>query len=388
MSDEIHILLAPDSFKGSIRAVDACRQLKKGLQRAGFPFRITELPMSDGGEGAVQALVEATHGSYQRAEVYDPLMRPIEAEYGLIDNEQTAVIEMAAASGLELLDKSEYNPMITTTYGTGELIMDALNRGCRKFIIAIGGSATNDGGTGMLESLGVRLLGPDSAQITARGGGALPRITAVDFSGLDQRLEESSFQVACDVTNPLVGPLGATYVYSPQKGARSLDLDRLEAGMKNWGRILEETIGRNILHEPGAGAAGGLGAGLLALPHVELKSGFDIITHATGLESRVAQADVIITGEGRVDDQTLYGKVVSGIGTLAERYDTPVICLAGTLGDGYHSLLDRGITAIFSIVDAPMTLEEAIEKTPRLLEDSAWNLGRLMHAVTQKKGPK
>lgn len=341
--------------------------------------------MSDGGEGAVQSLVTATGGLYQVARVSDPLMRPVVAQYGIIEGGVKAVIEMAAASGLELLSPAEYNPFRTTTFGTGELILNALDQGCRQFIIGIGGSATNDGGAGMLSALGARLLDEAGAIIDEKGGEGLSRITKLDLSGLDERLQSSSFEIACDVTNPLTGPRGATYVYARQKGARDEDLAMLEAGMENWGRVLEESTGKEIVNVAGAGAAGGLGAGLLALPHAELKSGFGLIRQATNLEARIAESDVIITGEGRVDGQTLYGKVVSGIGVLAAKYNKPVICIAGTLDRESQILLDHGITALFSIVDKPMDLQEAMDQTPRLLENSARSLGALVGAFVQKE---
>ncbi|HLU94989.1 MAG TPA: glycerate kinase [Membranihabitans sp.] len=381
MKSDFHILLAPDSFKGSLRSVEVCRYLKNGLSRADPNFRITELPLADGGEGTVQALVEASGGRYCQVNVHDPLMRLVEAQYGLIHNDQVAVIEMAAASGLELLDRSEYNPVITTTFGTGELIMDALNKGCKKFIVGIGGSATNDGGAGMLEYLGVKLHS-DSGRAPGKGGGDLNLLSWVDFSTLDDRLQDCSFQIACDVTNPLTGPEGATYVYGPQKGAGEKELAILENGLSNWGSVLEKATGRDIIHVPGAGAAGGLGAGFLSLPNVEIKSGFDIIQQAIDLESRVINSDLIITGEGRVDSQTIYGKVVSGVGRLGKKHQKPVVCLAGTLGADSQKLLEYGITALFSIVNGPISLEEAIETTPLLLENSGVNLGNLIAALS------
>lgn len=378
MKSSLRILLAPDSFKGSLRAHEVCNYLKKGLEAWGSDFIITELPLADGGEGTVDALVRATGGAYCSVQVHDPLMRPVTATYGLINNGEIAVIEMAEASGLELLSASELNPLITTTFGTGELIADALNRGCRRFIIGIGGSATNDGGTGMLEALGVRLEYRGGGQQISKGGGVLSHLSHVDISTLDSRLHESHFQIACDVTNPLTGPEGATRIFASQKGARQEDLNTLEEGLHHWGQMLEQVTGKVIANKPGAGAAGGLGAGLLALPHSELRSGFDIVQQAADLKKHLLDADIVITGEGRVDGQTAYGKVVSEIGRMAARHEKPVICVAGTLESESRVLLNRGISMMLSIVNKPMSLQEAIASTPQLLEETALNIGGLL----------
>jgi len=381
MNEEYSILLAPDSFKGSLRSVDVCRYLRKGLEQSGFPFVVHELPLSDGGEGLVYSLVNALGGEYCTTQVHDPLSRPIIARYGLIDNGYTAIIEMAAASGLELLAPSEYDPLVTTTRGTGEMILDALDRGCRKLIIGIGGSATNDGGAGMLQALGVRMLDQEGAIVREIGGGSLSGIHTLDFQKIDPRLRHSEILVACDVTNPLTGRRGATLTYGKQKGASPADLEVLEEGMLHWGRLLEAVSGRAIIKIPGSGAAGGLGAGFLLFPQVVLRSGFDIIREATRLESLIDQADLVITGEGKVDEQTLYGKVVSGVGSIAKKYGKPVICVAGTLGPQNQILLEQGISAMFSIVNQPMTLDDAISQTPQLLQETGKNIGSLFASI-------
>ncbi len=380
MKSDAHILLAPDSFKGSLRANEVCTHLKKGILDSGYTGQITALPLADGGEGTVEAMVESMNGRYCTATVHDPLMRAIDATYGLINEDQVAIIEMAAASGLELISTKDQNPMITTTYGTGELILDALDKGCRRFIIGIGGSATNDGGAGMLEALGAHFFRQSSSgQHSVKGGGALIHLAGIDIRALDSRLQESHFQIACDVTNPLLGDQGATQVYATQKGAQSAQLSKLEAGLQHWGQLLEKETGRSIIQVAGSGAAGGLGAGFLALPHTELKSGFEIIQEMVCLEHHILQADIVITGEGKVDGQTVFGKVVSGVGRMGQKHRKPVICLAGTIGEGSEQLLDHGVTALFSIVNRPMTLTEAIERTPRLLRESARNLVGLIN---------
>lgn len=345
--------------------------------------KVTELPLADGGEGTVEAMVEATNGKYCIVAVHNPLMKTVKATYGIIHQNQVAVLEMAAASGLELIDENEQNPMITTTFGTGELILDALDKGCRRFIIGIGGSATNDGGAGMLEALGARFHTKNTSRQISKGGNGLNDISSIDMSSMDERLQETHFQIACDVTNPLLGAQGATYVYASQKGARPEDLAKLESGLRNWGAILEEKTGRRIIEIPGSGAAGGLGAGFLALPHANLEAGFKIIQDNLDLENHIKEADIIITGEGKVDGQTAYGKVVSGVGKLALKHRKPVICLAGSVEEGSELLLDQGISAIFSIVNGPMTLEDAIKKTPVLLRKSARNVMGLIHTLTR-----
>lgn len=381
MSKDIHILLAPDSFKGSLRAPQICTHLKDGILESGFTASLTNLPLADGGEGTVEAVIESMDGSYCNAIVHDPFMRPIEASYGMIEESRTAVIEMAAASGLELIGTDEANPMIATTYGTGELILDALDRGCRQFIIGIGGSATNDGGAGMLEALGATFVpDPTHTQRSIKGGGNLIHLTSVDLTTLDDRLQDAHFQIACDVTNPLLGTQGATQIYATQKGAHPEQLSLLEASLEHWGQLLEKAAEQSIIEIPGSGAAGGLGAGFLAFPSVELASGFELIKDLISLEGHIQKADLIITGEGKVDRQTIYGKVVSGVGKLAQKYNKPVICLAGTLGPGNDQLYPHGITALFSIVNRPMTLDEAMELTPELLRQSGRNLMGLFHA--------
>lgn len=381
MKSELRVLLAPDSFKGSLRASKVCKYLREGILEWNHRVKVTELPLADGGEGTVEAMVEATGGRYCTISVHNPLMQSVKATYGLIHHDQVAVIEMAAASGLELIDENERDPMITTTYGTGELILDALDKGCRRFIIGIGGSATNDGGAGMLEAMGLQFHTNQSSKQLSKGGGGLSNVSSIDFSLMDKRLEESHFQIACDVTNPLLGEHGATYVYGSQKGAQPEDLPRLESGLRNWGTLLEEKTGRSIMDVPGSGAAGGLGAGFLALPHANLEEGIKIIQETLDLETHIKETDLIITGEGKVDGQTAYGKVVSGVGKLAQKHHKPVVCLAGTVGEGSENLLDQGITAIFSIVNGPMSLEEAIKATPVLLTESAKNVMGLLHAL-------
>lgn len=371
----MQILIAPDSFKGSLSASRVCVALSEGISKASDRVRSFSVPMADGGEGTVEAIIESLDGEKVTVTVHDPLMRKIQADFGIVRHQNLAIIEMAAASGLELLNDEEQNPAVTTTYGTGELIRHALDLGCRRFIVGIGGSATNDGGSGMLQALGVRF---ESADTAMQGGAFLKRISRINMEFLDPRLKEAELEIACDVNNPLTGPQGASHIYGPQKGADEALVRRLDENLIHFGRLLEEVTGRNISEIPGAGAAGGLGAGFLALPQAVLRSGFDIIAEATGLEKAIREADWVFTGEGRVDGQTLSGKVVQGVGLLAKKHRKPAVCIAGTIGNGSEVLYQHGITAIFSILNAPMSLEKAKKNAFSLLKDNGENLTRLI----------
>ncbi|MCD4769638.1 MAG: glycerate kinase [Bacteroidales bacterium] len=372
----MNILIAPDSFKDSLSATEVCRFIESGIKKTLFNGNITSVPLSDGGEGFVQSIINATNGRLIKVKAHDPLMRTIDAEYGILGDNETAIIEMTKASGLELLSPKERNPWITTTYGTGELIRDALNRTCKKIIIGIGGSATNDGGAGMIEALGGKLLTPNGKQIS-RGGGALQQLATIDLTDLDKRLSECQVLVACDVTNPLLGKNGASFVFARQKGANSEMIKSLEENLSHFANIIQKEIDKDISDTPGAGAAGGLGAGLMAFLNAELKPGFDIVRNTLNLDEYIKQADLIITGEGKVDFQTQFGKTPFGVAQIAKRYNKPVICLAGSVGDGAEVLYSKGISGIFSIINRPMPLEEAIANASLLLEETAERVMRL-----------
>ncbi len=372
----MNILIAPDSFKDSLSATEVCRFIESGIRKALINPNITCVPLADGGEGFVQSIIDATNGRLIKAKAHDPLMREIDAEYGLLGDNETAIIEMSKVSGLELLSSKEKDPWTTTTYGTGELIRDALNRGCKKLIIGIGGSATNDGGAGMIEALGGKLLTTNGEQID-KGGGSLQKLATIDLANLDKRLSECQVIVACDVTNPLLGKNGASLVFARQKGANSRMINLLEENLSHYANIIQKEIGKDISDIPGAGAAGGLGAGLLAFLNAELKPGFDIIRNTLNLDEYIKQADLIFTGEGKVDFQTQFGKTPFGVAQVAKKYNKPVICLAGSIGEGAEILYKKGITSIFSIVDKPMSLDEAIANATLLLEETAERVMRL-----------
>jgi glycerate kinase len=373
------ILIAPDKFKGSLSAFEVADNIEKGILKV-FPKAIVvKVPMADGGEGTVESLVDATGGKIIKTNVKDPLFRDIESFYGILGDGKTAVIEMAAASGLYLLKDYERNPMITTTYGTGQLIKDALDRGCRRFIIAIGGSATNDGGAGMATVLGVKFYDKDGREI-GLGGGELSKIYSIDTSNLDERLKECEFIVACDVANPLIGENGASRVYGPQKGATKEMVEVLDKNLEHYGKLLEKYFNKKIIDVPGSGAAGGLGAGLMAFLNAQLKNGIEIIIETLKLEEKIKEADIVISGEGKIDFQTAFGKTISGIAKLCKKHNKPLIVIAGTVED-IENLYEIGVSSIFSIVEKPMSLEDAIKNAPTLLEKSAERIFRLIKAI-------
>jgi glycerate kinase len=373
----MRIVVAPDSFKGSLSALRAAEAMERGI-RSVFPqAEVLKVPIADGGEGTVEALVAATGGRIEHATVRDPLGEPVRAHWGVLGDEATAVIEMAAASGLPLVPKERRDPRITTTFGTGELMKAALDAGLSKLIIGIGGSATNDGGTGMARALGVRFLDADGNDLP-EGGAALARLARIDVAGLDVRLARAAILVACDVDNPLTGPSGASAVYGPQKGATPEMVRELDAALGNYARIAKAETGRDAASIPGAGAAGGLGAGLLFFTPARLRPGVEIVLETTGFSDMVKGADLVMTGEGRTDFQTAMGKAPVGVASAAKRQGVPVVCLAGGLGEGADDVLERGIDAVASIVPQPMALEDCVSRGAELLEAAAARTCRLV----------
>jgi len=370
------VLIAPDKFKGSLSALKVAESIEKGIKKVDANYETEKVPMADGGEGTVESLVDATGGTLIKTIVKDPLLRDIESFYGILGDGQTAVIEMAAASGLYLLKEYERNPLITSTYGTGQLIKDALDKGCRKFIIGIGGSATNDGGSGMIMALGAKFYDENGIQI-GHGGGELGKIKKIDIQNLDKRLKDCEFIVACDVTNPLIGEKGASKVYGPQKGATKEMVEILDKNLEHYGKLLESHFQKEIMNIPGAGAAGGLGAGLMAFLDAKLKKGVDIVIDILGIEEKIKKSDLIVTGEGKVDFQTVYGKTVSGIANLCKKYNKPLIVIAGTVEDT-GNLYNMGISTVFSIIDRPMQLEDSIKNCSILIENCSERIFRLL----------
>ncbi|WP_434178540.1 glycerate kinase [Bacillus stercoris] len=364
------IIIAPDSFKESLSALEAADAIERGFKSVfpGADYR--KLPMADGGEGTVQSLVDATNGRVIEQVVTGPLEKPVKAFFGMMGDGRTAVIEMAAASGLHLVPVDKRNPLVTTTKGTGELIGAALDAGAEHLIIGIGGSATNDGGAGMIQALGGRLL-DDSRREIGPGGGALSQLASMDISGLDPRLQNVKLEVACDVDNPLTGPKGATAVFGPQKGATSGMVDVLDQNVSHFADIAEKALGATLREREGAGAAGGLGWSLLTFLQADLKRGIDIVLEAVDFENIVQDADLVITGEGRIDSQTVHGKTPIGVAKAAKSYDVPVIGIAGSISSDSDAVYQHGIDALFSIVPGAVPLEDAFEHAAEYMERTA-----------------
>ena len=371
----MNFLIAPDSFKGSLSAADVADSIKRAILNQNPEEQVVCAPMADGGEGLVDTIVNSCNGKIMEVEVKDPLMRDITAKFGLVG--ETAIVEMATASGIELIDDEELDPLVTTTYGTGQLIKAALDKGCRKIIIGLGGSATNDGGAGMASALGVRFLDKNKTEI-GFGGGVLNRLAKIDMSGLDPRLQQCQIIGACDVVNTLTGKNGASRVYGPQKGASPFDIEKLDNNLEHYSTIIERDLKMAVRDIPGSGAAGGLGAGIMAFLNARLEKGFQIVNEMTGLEEKIIKADIVITGEGKIDNQSLSGKVVSGIGQLAQKHGKPLIVITGSIGDGAEKAYDHGVTAVFSIMDKPMSLTEAMDDTAILIERCVTNIYRVM----------
>ncbi len=368
------LIFASDSFKGSLSSQQIISLLKETVEQV-FPKSENQgFLMADGGEGTVDALVSQLGGIYQKVSVHDPLFQMIEARYGILP-EGNAVIEMASASGLPLLPTENRNPMETTTFGTGELIVDAISRGIRKITIAIGGSATNDGGMGMLAALGVRFLDQSGKEL--RGCGSdLEKVETIDLSGLHPAIQETEFTVMCDVTNPLLGPEGATFTFSAQKGANPAMQQQLENGMAHYSCIVEQTTGIEAKEVPGAGAAGGLGFALMSFLDARLQSGIETVLDLVHFDDALAEADLVVTGEGRMDWQSSYGKVPSGVGKRCQKAGVPVVAIVGGLLPGYESIYKSGIQTVVTTVNGVMELEQAIQESEALYRDAALRLFR------------
>ncbi len=370
------IVIAPDSFKESLSAGEVAEAIEEGVRRVFPQAEVEQVPLADGGEGTVRTLVEATGGKVEEVEVTGPLGNKVKANYGILGDKKTAVIEMAAASGLPLVPRQKRDPSRTTTYGTGELIKAALGAGCREFIIGIGGSATTDGGAGMAQALGAKLLDGKGKDI-GFGGGELRRLRSIDIAHLDRRLRESKVTVASDVDNPLCGDRGAAHVYGPQKGATPEMVEKLDKALQHFAKILKRDLHKDVADIPGAGAAGGLGAGLIAFLGATLRSGVDIVMEVVGLEEKILAADLIITGEGKMDKQTIYGKTPSGVAKLAGKHKKRLIGICGMLGAGAEVLYRHGFQALFPNRKGSMSMEEAMERARELTAATAERAMRL-----------
>lgn len=354
------VVITIDSLKGSLSSMEAGMAIKDGILAAKPDAEVIVKPLADGGEGTTDALIEGMNGERIDLTVTGPMHTPVDAYYGYLKDTNTAVMEMASAAGITLVPDSEKNPLLATSYGVGEMINDAIQRGCRNFIIGIGGSVTNDGGIGMLKALGVRFL-DENDEDAGEGGQALAKVARIDVSGMNPLLKECHIQVACDVNNPLCGENGSTYVYGPQKGVTEDMKKTLDEAMAHFARVTSETLENDYLNTPGAGAAGGLGYAFLAYTGAALTPGIELILDAVGLEEELSSADVVVTGEGRLDFQTAMGKAPVGVARLAKKYNAKVIAFAGSVTKEATACNKEGIDAFFPILRGVCTLAEAMD---------------------------
>jgi len=373
----MNIVIAPDSFKECLTAAEVAQAIETGIRQVLPTANCIKVPVADGGEGTLQSLVDATGGILISTVVTGPIGETVISSYGLLGDGETAVIEMARASGLELISTAQRNPLITTTRGTGELMLHALDQGVKRMIVAIGGSATNDGGAGMMQALGVRLLDSNGQELPA-GGAALSQLVTIDSCCLDKRLKSIEFIAACDVDNPLTGPNGASAVFGPQKGATPQMVQQLDQALQNYAQIIHSTLNIAVEHHPGAGAAGGMGAALLAFLGAELKPGIDIVMDAVDLAGKMSNAHLVITGEGRIDGQTVQGKTPIGVARTAKRFNLPVVALAGSVGAGAEAVYECGIDALFPVVHGAVPIADALTHGEQNLIRAARNLARTL----------
>lgn len=371
------IVVAPDSFKGSLSASEVAECIGAGIRKADPEIIIRTIPIADGGEGTVETMLKAAGGGIIEVVVTGPLGVRLNSFFGVLKDSSTAVIEIAAAAGLGLVPDDKRNPLLTTTYGVGELILEAVNRGCRKIIVGLGGSATNDGGLGMAQALGVVFYDKDGAKI-GPGGQFLEKVDSIRMDNMDPRLKDIEIIGACDVKNPFYGPEGAAHVFAPQKGADKDMVRMLDEGLEYFAETVAREVGIKVQDVPGSGAAGGMAGGLLAFTGAVLKPGIEIVSEVCNLEKEIADADLVITGEGRTDAQTAYGKVPAGVAAVAQKYNVPVVCLSGGLADGFEEIYNHGITAAFSCINNAMTLEEAMAGAAEMLTQNAFTITRLI----------
>jgi len=373
------IVIAPDSYKESLSALDVATAIERGFKEIFPDAEYVKLPVADGGEGTVEAMVAATHGRIVNVNVTGPLGEPVAGFYGISGDEQSAFIEMAAASGLELVPAAQRDPLITTSWGTGELIRHALDAGVKHIIIGLGGSATNDGGAGMVQALGATLLNAQGNAL-GHGGGELASLARIDVSKLDPRLKTCRIEVACDVTNPLTGEQGASAIFGPQKGATGETIALLDNALHHYARIIQRDLDVDVLTLAGGGAAGGMGAGLYAFCGAELRRGIEIVTDALHLAEHVADADLVITGEGRIDSQTVHGKVPVGVAKVAKGYNKPVIGIAGSLTADVGIVHEHGLDAVFSVIYSICSLDDALKNAGDNVRMTARNVAAVLKA--------
>ncbi|MGN7893325.1 glycerate kinase [Bacillus sp. 22475] len=377
------VVIASDSYKESLKAIEVCEAIERGF-RAIFPnAKYVKIPIGDGGEGTVESLVDATGGRIISISVTGPLRESVQAFYGMSKDKKTAFIEMAAASGLQHVPVEKRNPLITTTKGTGELILHALNQGAEYIILGLGGSATNDGGAGMLAALGVRFIN-DKGEVIDPSGGTLHSIVVIDFSQMDPRLKGIKIEAACDVDNPLFGMQGASFVFGRQKGANIEMMKELDENLKHYANILKRYVSSDVSEIPGAGAAGGMGVAVISVLKGDLRRGIEIVLDYTNFDKHIEDADLIITGEGRIDEQTAYGKAPVGVAGRAKRFSVPVIAIGGSVSSDYSAVYEKGIDAVFSITTRPMTLEEAYRVAEENIEMTTKNIATVWKIASEK----
>ncbi|HDR8155927.1 TPA: glycerate kinase [Bacillus cereus] len=377
------VVIASDSYKESLKAIEVCGAIERGF-RAIFPnAEYVKIPIGDGGEGTVESLVDATGGRIISISVTGPLREAIQAFYGISKDKKTAFIEMAAASGLQHVPVEKRNPLITTTKGTGELILHALDQGVEYIILGLGGSATNDGGTGMLAALGVRFIN-DKGEVIDPSGGTLHSIVAIDFSRMDPRLKGVKIEAACDVDNPLVGMQGASFIFGRQKGANVEMMKELDENLQHYANMLKRYVSFDVSEIPGAGAAGGMGAAVISVLKGDLRRGIEIVLDYTNFDKHIEDANLIITGEGRIDKQTAYGKAPVGVAGRAKRFSVPVIAIGGSVSPDYSAVYEKGIDAVFSITTRPMTLEEAYKVAEENIEMTTKNIATVWKIASEK----
>ncbi|MGA3800608.1 glycerate kinase [Pseudomonas fluorescens] len=370
------IVIAPDSFKDSLSAQGVADAIALGLAQVWPDAQLIKCPMADGGEGTVESILAACEGQQRRTVVRGPLGGTVEAAWGWLPQSHTAIIEMAEASGLQLVPVAQRDACISSTFGTGQLIRAALDAGAQRVILAIGGSATNDGGAGAMQALGVKLLDAQG-QTLSPGGLALAQLARVDLSEIDPRLAQVRFDIAADVNNPLCGPHGASAIFGPQKGASPVQVEQLDRALGHFADHCATALNNDVRDEPGSGAAGGLGFAAKAFLGAQFKAGVEVVAELVGLADAVSGADLVITGEGRFDAQTLRGKTPFGVARVAREHGVPVIVIAGTLGDGYQALYEHGVDAAFALASGPMTLDQACAEAPRLLRERATDIARV-----------
>ncbi|OXS21387.1 glycerate kinase [Pseudomonas fluorescens] len=370
------IIIAPDSFKDSLSAAGVAQAIVEGLAQVWPDAQMIQCPMADGGEGTVDAVLAACHGELRRQTVHGPLGAPVQARWGWLADSHTAIIEMAEASGLQLLPPDQRDACRTTTFGTGELIRAALDTGARRIILAIGGSATNDGGAGAMQALGVQLFDADDQPLPP-GGLALAQLARISLDSLAPRVGEVRFEIAADVNNPLCGPHGASAIFGPQKGASPQQVQQLDAALGHFADHCARVLPTDVRDEPGSGAAGGLGFAAKAFLGAQFRAGVEVVADLVGLDAAVRGADLVITGEGRFDAQTLRGKTPFGVARIARQHGVPVIVIAGTLGEGYEQMYSHGVDAAFALPSGPISLEQACSEAPRLLRERAADIARV-----------